>query len=123
MAKKDWLILAGVLLAAAVLFFATRTGSRPSGARVTVYVNDEVYCEVSARQAQDVTVDQGDGKVNVIRIDASGVKMLSSTCRNQICVHTGTVNPQAHDDLLLNNWIVCLPNGVSVEVSGAEDEG
>ena len=56
-----------------------------------------------------------------IVIDESGVRMESSTCKNQICVHHSTIDPHAVDDLLLDRWIVCLPNAVSVEVSGPED--
>lgn len=124
MKKKDILLICGVLLLALVAFFASRLLlPNSSGAEVTVYVGGEVYAKVSASDYQTITVDQGDGKVNVIVIDASGVRMDSSTCKNQICVRHGTIDPAQADELLLDHWIVCLPNGVSVEVTGAEDEG
>ena len=124
MKKKDILLICGVLLLALVAFFASRLLlPNSSGAEVTVYVGGEVYAKVSASDYQTITVDQGDGKVNVIVIDASGVRMDSSTCKNQICVRHSTIDPAQADELLLDHWIVCLPNGVSVEVTGAEDEG
>ena len=124
MKKKDILLICGVLLLALVAFFASRLLlPNSSGAEVTVYVGGEVYAKVSASDYQTITVDQGDGKVNVIVIDASGVRMDSSTCKNQICVRHGTIDPAQADELLLDHWIVCLPNGVSVEVTGAEDAG
>ena len=124
MKKKDILLICGVLLLALVAFFASRLLlPNSSGAEVTVYVGGEVYAKVSASDYQTITVDQGDGKVNVIVIDASGVRMDSSTCKNQICVRHSTIDPAQADELLLDHWIVCLPNGVSVEVSGAEGEG
>lgn len=124
MKKKDILLICGVLLLALAVFFASRLLlPNSSGAEVTVYVGGEVYAKVSASDYQTITVDQGDGKVNVIVIDASGVRMDSSTCKNQICVRHGTIDPAQADELLLDHWIVCLPNGVSVEVTGAEDEG
>ena len=124
MKKKDILLICGVLLLALVAFFASRLLlPNSSGAEVTVYVGGEVYAKVSASDYQTITVDQGDGKVNVIVIDASGVRMDSSTCKNQICVRHGTIDPAQADELLLDHWIVCLPNGVSVEVTGTEDEG
>ena len=70
-----------------------------------------------------MVIQRADGKVNVIVIDSSGVRMESSTCKNQICVHHGTIDPNNADELLLDHWIVCLPNGVSVEVTDAEGEG
>ena len=124
MKKKDVLLICGVLLLALVAFFASRLLlPNSSGAEVTVYVGGEVYAKVSASDYQTITVDQGDGKVNVIVIDARGVRMASSTCNNPICVRHGTHDPAQADELLLDHWIVCLPNGVSVEVTGAEDEG
>ena len=90
---------------------------------MTVYVGGEEYAKVSAEDYQTITVDQGDGKVNVIVIGEHGVYMESATCKNQICVHHSPIDPNQADDLLLDHWIVCLPNGVSVEVTGAEDAG
>ena len=124
MKKKDILLICGVLLLAFVAFFASRLFAQKSdAAEVTVYVGGAVYARVSASDYQTITVDQGGGKINVIVIDKSGVRMESSTCKNQICVHHGTIDPNDTDELLLDHWIVCLPNGVSVEVTGAEDEG
>ena len=124
MKKKDILLICGVLLLALVAFFASRLFAQKSNAaQVTVYVGGAVYAQVSANDYQTITVDQGNGKVNVIVIDSSGVRMESSTCKNQICVHHGTIDPNNADELLLDHWIVCLPNGVSVEVTDAEGEG
>lgn len=124
MAKKDIWIIGGVLAAALLLFFVTRFAGKTPEATVTVYVHDQVYAKVSADAYQTITVDQGDGKVNVIVIDAKGVRMDSSTCKNQICVQTGVLDPRNADELLLNNWIVCLPNAVTVELTAAaEAEG
>lgn len=123
MKKKDWLIIGGVLLLALIALGVSQLLiPKGSGATVTVYVGGEVYACVSADDYQTITVDQGDGKVNVIVIDENGVRMASSTCKNQICVHHKTIDPYDADELLLDNWIVCLPNGVSVEVTPA-DEG
>ena len=124
MKKKDILLICGVLLLALVAFFASRLfAQKTDAAQVTVYVGGAVYAQVSANDYQTITVDQGNGKVNVIVIDSSGVRMESSTCKNQICVHHGTIDPNNADELLLDHWIVCLPNGVSVEVTDAEGEG
>ena len=117
MKKKDVLLICGVLLLALLAFLASRLlMPQSTGARVTVYVGDAVYAEVAADDYQTITIDQGDGKVNVIVIDESGVRMDSSTCKNQICVRHGTIDPAQADELLLDHWIVCLPNGVSVEL-------
>ncbi len=122
MKKKDWFIIGGVLLLALLSFFAVRLFTQKTeGATVAVYVRGEVYAKVGADEYQTITIDQGDGKVNVVVIDEDGVRMESSTCKNQICVRHGTVDPDRVDELLLDRWIICLPNGVSVEVTGGEE--
>lgn len=125
MKKRDLILIAGVLILALALFgiISIRSGgtAQAGEATVSIYVHDELYASVPISAYQSITVDQGDGKVNVITIDETGVYMKSSTCKNQICVDTGVIDPAHLDDLLLENWIVCLPNGVSVEVGGSED--
>ncbi len=123
MKKRDFLLIGAVLLIALAVLLYTRFFNRPGdSATVTVYVSDQEYCRVSASDYQTITVDQGDGRVNVIVIDENGVHMESSTCKNQLCVQQGTIDPGKADELLLNSWIVCLPNGVTVEVTAAEVE-
>lgn len=119
--KKDLLLIGGVLLLAAAAFLVSQyLVPKSNTATITVYVGSEVYKSVKADDYQTITVDQGDGKVNVIVIDEHGVHMESSTCKNQICVHHSPIDPNDPQDLLLNNWIVCLPNSVSIEVTGPE---
>ena len=121
MKKKDILLIVGVLVLALAAFAASRLLSpASSGAMVTVYIGGEQYMQVAASDYQTITVDQGDGKVNVIVIAEHDVHMESATCKNQICVHHKSIDPANADELLLDRWIVCLPNGVSVEVTGAE---
>ena len=120
--KKDWLILGGVLLLAALAFLATRLLlPSDSDANVTIYLHGEVYARVPADDYQTITIDQGDGKVNVVVIDESGVRMESSTCKNQLCVRQGTIDAHAHDGVELNNWIICMPNGVAIEIAAGEE--
>ena len=123
MKKRDWIILASVLLLALLAFTATRLlAPQTPSATVTVFVGGAQYRQVRADDYQTITIDQGDGKVNVVVIDEGGVRMESSTCKNQICVHHGVIDPNNADKLLLDNWIICLPNGVTVEVTPAGEQ-
>lgn len=58
--------------------------------------------------------------MNVVEIFKGGVRMQSASCHNQLCVQQGDVTPQSAAHAALKNWIVCLPNGVSIELV-AED--
>jgi hypothetical protein len=124
MRKKDWLIIGGVLLLAALAFVVSRfVMAAPAGATVTIYLHGEVYASVSADDYQTITIDQGNGMVNVIVIDETGVRMEHSTCKNQICVKHGTIDPYDMEGLELDNWIICMPNGIAIEVAGGEENG
>ena len=84
-----------------------------------IYVGDELYKEISLSEDQTVIIEQQDCK-NVIRIENGGVFMQESTCRNQDCIEQGTVTPENAGSRALGNWIICLPNKVSVELAPGE---
>jgi hypothetical protein len=110
MLKRDGFIIGGVLLLALAAFAVSRlVQPAASGATVTIYVGGEIYARVPADDYQTVTIDQGDGRVNVVVIDETGVRMESSTCKNQLCVKRGPIDPYDSDELLLDNWIICMP--------------
>lgn len=114
--KADLVIIAAVVLIAAVsaVFFL---GGRADRAYVGIYVGGELYEKVPVGTAKTVTVSQDGGKVNVVEITETEVFMKSSTCPNQDCVmHTPLMLNVS--EALLSDWIICLPNGVSVEVGG-----
>ena len=96
------------------LFFVFH-GSQTGKSAVNIYGDGDLYESVPVGTERTVTIDR-DGMKNVILIERDGVRMKSSTCRNQICVHTGKLLYSDTSVLDLNSWIVCLPNKVSVEV-------
>ena len=121
MKKRDWIIAGGVLLLALLAFTASRLlAPKTPSTTVTVFVGGKQYRQVRADDYQTITIDQGDGKVNVVVIDETGVRMESSTCKNQLCVHHAAIDPNKIGEVELDNWIICMPNGVSVEVTGGE---
>lgn len=110
-------VLVAAVCAAAMFF---RTGNGVVRGNVRIYVADELYAVYPVSVPRTVTVEGDDGKVNVIKIDGSGVVMASSTCTNQICVNTGRISAESGEMFDLDNWIVCLPNRVSIELSEEE---
>ncbi len=59
--------------------------------------------------------------VNVIHFTPESVSMESSTCDNQDCVEQGEATLQNKDVRVLANWIICLPNQVSIELFTPEE--
>lgn len=121
MKRRDWLIIGcGLLLALLALgAWLLLSPHKSAFSSVTVYVNGQVYGIYPLDEEQTITIDQGNGKLNVIRIDEHGVCMERSSCKNQLCVNKGCLDPN-NDETLFDNWIVCLPNGVTVELTGGE---
>lgn len=120
MTGRDALIaLAAVALALILYFLPGRFGQVSEGAIVTIYVGngDEPFESVPLDEPRTITIDQGDGRVNVIEIYDGGVRMASSTCLNQSCVREGVVTNENRRLRVMGDWIVCLPNGVAIEVS------
>ena len=121
MKKKDFLII-GIILAIAVILLAVKylPTMEASSNYIVIYVGEKEYKRVPVGEKQTITIDQGDGKVNVIEITERGAVMHSASCKNQDCVHQGEVTLDNYNNRVLNNWIICLPNQVTVELV-AED--
>ncbi len=120
MDRKNWLVLA-VTGAAAVLLLAAAILMRPMPAvgedMVIISVDGREYARVPLSQPRTVTIDQGDGRVNVVRISDHGAVMHSSTCDNQLCVQMGEVTVDNWEFRPNQQFIICLPNRVSIELA------
>ena len=60
--------------------------------------------------------------VNLFQFKDGKVYMADSTCENQDCVDQGTMTEENVDTRPMRNWIVCLPNGISIELRLASEE-
>ena len=63
-----------------------------------------------------ITVRQDENTINRIHITRDSVHMESSTCENQDCIGEGAVTFDNYRVRILGTFIVCLPNGVTVEM-------
>jgi hypothetical protein len=123
MDKKNLLVIGALLLLAAVLLTVTLL-NRPMTAveedTVIITINGEEYARVPLAQPQTVTVAQDNGCVNVVEVSDHGAVMLSSTCDNQLCVEMGEVTVDNWEFRPNQQFIICLPNRVSIELAVTE---
>ena len=63
---------------------------------------------------------QDSGEVNVVEVSTRGAVMHSSTCHNQNCVMMGEVTLDNWEMRPNQQFIICLPNRVSVELAVSE---
>lgn len=92
-------------------------------AYLRVQVGDQVWAPIALADGDKYTIEQPDGKTNVVQVTATGAVMHSSTCDNQSCVKQGEVTLENRDMRVLSNMIICLPNEVILEVLTPEEAG
>lgn len=98
----------------------------PAAGYVRVTAGNEArWFALPEEEPYNITIKQtgadGAEHVNVIHFTPEGVSMESSTCDNQDCVEQGEATLQNKDVRVLANWIICLPNQVSVELFTPEE--
>ena len=120
MKKRDVLLIAGILVVAAALFFGVKYftgGSKGVSGYVSITVNSREWMRLPLDEPTSYTVHQSNGAENTITIDkGGGVYVSYSTCDNLDCVQQGHITPDNVDTRVLMNQIICLPNGVVVTV-------
>ena len=91
-------------------------------AYLLITVDGKTYAPYPLTQTGRYTVSQGKkGAKNVIYVTPDSVAMESSTCDNQLCVGEGTVTLDNKATRILGNYIMCLPNGVTLELLSAAE--
>ncbi len=106
MKRNDILLILVLVLAGVVAFFATRPGKQAALA--------EVYAD-GALVWQCALDGGGMFEINGVTVSVEGgtARVESSDCRDQTCVHMGAIH-------LAGESIVCLPNRVSVVLTGED---
>lgn len=117
MGKKDCRIVGMIVLIAAALLMLTPWMRSSAQDEVIIRVNGAEYARLPLGVPKTVTIAQENGAVNVVEITGEGVRMQSSTCDNQRCVHGGEVTRDNWETRAEGAFIICLPNRVSVEVA------
>lgn len=122
MEKKNWLLIGGIVVLALVLLALTPLlpGTEAAEDCVVIRVGDDEYARIPLSQPQTLTIMQEDGAVNVIEVTENGMRMVSSTCQNQICVNRGPIT-LSNWELMGGAFISCLPNQVLLELVEASE--
>lgn len=118
MKKRDIIIIASLLAAALAGFVLVNVFGSQRGDTGYVYikVKDQLYESAPLNEDRVITIDQGSGTVNHVEIKDGAVRMLDSTCADKQCVHQGDMTAENINERALRNYIICLPNKVTVEL-------
>lgn len=117
MKKRDVIIIA-VCMAVALVGLAAVRFLAPRGTinYADIFINDVLYQAVPLNEDTVITVDQGDGKINYVEVKDGAIFMADSTCADHLCVDQGAMSPKNYENRPMMNWIICLPNQVTVEL-------
>lgn len=122
MKKRDVLIIV-IFLVVALVGMAVAKLLVPKGniTYADIYINEQLYEAVPLNEDTVITVDQGDGKVNHVQVKDGTIFMADSTCADGLCVSQGAMSPENYENRPMLNWIICLPNQVTVQLRVDEE--
>lgn len=104
------ILLIVILLGVAIAFIPYFYTNQP--AKIVVYRDNAVSAEYSLNQDREFVVAGHDGDM-VVKIDDNHVAILSSTCKEQICVKSGKISRPYQQ-------LICAPNHVLIEIHSSK---
>lgn len=110
--RNDLLLIAGLLLAAALVWVLVRPGGTGGWAVVTENGAETARYPLNV----DRTVTIGTEAYNILRISGGEVSVIEANCGDHTCVRTGAIFREGET-------IVCLPHRLVVSVEGGEASG
>ncbi len=108
---RDAFVIAAALLIAAAVFLLTLPKANEGRLYAEISRNGEVLASLPLDADAEYTVN-GDYE-NVVTIANGSAFFSSATCPNEDCVHAGRLTKAGQ-------LAVCLPNGVTLRIVGAE---
>jgi len=123
MKRRDWIILAVVLVISLTLFLLRPTSDTTdtSTAYLRITAPDQTFELIPLTETREIVIDQEDGSHNVVEIFPGGFRMKESNCKNQDCVLQGDVTVDNVAGRVLANEVICLPHRVVLELVTQED--
>ncbi len=117
MRTRSWVILVAVLLCAclAAALLLPRGGD---GSTAAVYQNGELLRAIdlsSVEEPYSFTVE-GPAGTNTVEVERGRIRVSHADCPDQICVSQGWLERGVTP-------IVCLPNGLVIQLENAPDTG
>ena len=109
--KADIILIASLLALAAVLFLVIRLTQKP-GAWAVVSVNGVEIQRISLSKDGVYSLNGG---TNTLEIKDGRAHMIHADCPDKLCTYQGFIDSDGQA-------IICLPNKLTVVVSGPESE-
>lgn len=112
MKKKDWYLLAGLLLTSGILFLIMGMGKQDEGKQIKITVDGEMIGVYALDEERKIPVHSEEGE-NLICIENGKAWMEEADCPDGYCMEQGEISR-------MKQTIVCLPHKLVVEVIADE---
>lgn len=86
------------------------------GAEIQITIDGKLYGTYSLSENQEIPIIIDGVTTNLLVIKDGKADMIEADCPDKLCVHQRAVSKN-------NESIVCLPNKVVVQVTGAKESG
>ena len=111
MKNRALIIIASILVIAIGLFLLVNLTKKP-GANVVVRVDGEVVAEYLLSVDGEYELNGG---TNILHIEDGKAWLIDANCPDKLCINQGKISYNGET-------ITCLPNKLTVTVTGAEDD-
>ncbi len=112
MKRRDFIILAVVLVASATLYLLRPRAIQDESA--TAYLSVSIAGQslelIPLNDDREIRLEQENGDYNIVRIFNGGFTVTEANCYNQDCIHQGEVTVDNIGERALANEIICLPH-------------
>ena len=117
MKKRDYILILIVVIFAltGILINNINTSNYSGKNHIVIYKGEEVFKKSSLEVNKSIIVKY-DNHYNEIEIKDSMVRMKKANCKNQDCINQRAMIAENIEQRILQNWIICLPNEVSIEL-------
>jgi len=105
--KRDFLLAAGILLLAGLLFLVFRPGEAGGWAVVMVDGIEAARYPLD----QDLVVTIGEDSFNVLQISHGTAAVIEANCGDHTCMRMGAISREGES-------IICLPHHLIIRVTG-----
>ncbi|WP_394923084.1 NusG domain II-containing protein [uncultured Robinsoniella sp.] len=109
MKKNDW-ILAGAVIAVALIAFVGYTFFQKDGNKVQIMTDGKEFGVYSLSKDQVIDING----TNTLEIKDGKADMISAECPDKLCVHQKAISKSGES-------IICLPYKIVVRVEGAKE--
>ena len=106
--KNDIILIIGCILLASIALILYFTLQKKEHLMVAVYFEKELVEYLDLHQDTEILINSV-----VVKIQNQEVQVISSDCKDQICVHQGRIH-------YAGQTITCLPQRVFIKIEGSE---